>query len=103
MHKTYNIKSYDNLNLFAQAWLPDGETKAVINLIHGIGEHSSRYSQMAEYYNKNGIAIFAIDYRGHGKSEGKRGHTPSYESLMNDINCLLELSSFIKIFPSKIG
>ncbi len=92
-HNEFNIKAYDNINLFGQCWLPEGETKAVINLIHGIGEHSTRYALMAEYYTEKGIAIYAIDYRGHGKSEGKRGHTPEYESLMKDIDILMEYSA----------
>ena len=82
----------DGLNLFGQSWEPENETLAVINLIHGIGEHSTRYSSMAEYYTERGIAIYAIDYRGHGKSEGKHGHTPSYEHLMKDIDLLLDYS-----------
>lgn len=93
VHKEFNLKSYDNINLFGQSWLPEGEIKAVINLIHGIGEHSTRYASMAEYYTAKGIAIYAIDYRGHGKSEGKRGHTPEYESLMKDIDKLMEFSA----------
>ena len=92
-HNEFNLKAYDNINLYGQCWLPEGETKAVINLIHGIGEHSTRYAAMAAYYTAKGIAIYAIDYRGHGKSEGKRGHTPEYESFMKDIDSLLEYSA----------
>lgn len=92
-HNEFNLKAYDNINLFGQSWLPEGETKAVINLIHGIGEHSTRYASMAEYYTQKGIAVYAIDYRGHGKSDGKRGHTPEYESLMKDIDKLMEYSA----------
>ncbi len=91
-HKEFTIKSFDNLKLFGQAWLPDSKIVAVVNLIHGIGEHSTRYSQMAEYYTQKNIAIYAIDYRGHGKSEGKRGHTTNYECLMKDIDSLLYFS-----------
>ncbi len=92
-HNEFNIKAYDNINLYGQCWLPEGETIAVINLIHGIGEHSTRYTAMADYYTKKAIAVYAIDYRGHGKSEGKRGHTPEYESLMKDIDKLMEYSA----------
>jgi len=92
IHKEFSLTTTDGLKLFGQSWQPENETNAVINLIHGIGEHSTRYTGMAEYYIERGIAIYAIDYRGHGKSEGKRGHTPSYENLMQDIDLLLNYS-----------
>ena len=62
------------------------EPKAVIMLTHGMGEHGLRYTQMAEFYASNGIGVIAFDIRGHGISEGKRGHTPSYEHLMDDLD-----------------
>ena len=92
IHKEFSLKSYDGLNIFGQSWEPEKETIAVINLVHGIGEHSTRYTSMAEYYTQHGIAIYAIDYRGHGKSTGKKGHTPDYESLMKDIDLLVNYS-----------
>jgi len=93
IHKTFKLKSADGTELFGQAWLPEDSPKALINLIHGIGEHSGRYADMAEYFTGKGIAVYAIDYRGHGLSEGKRGHFPSYESVMQDIDALMEFSS----------
>jgi len=92
IHTEFSLTTTDGLKLFGQSWQPENETNAVINLIHGIGEHSTRYAGMAEYYTERGMAIYAIDYRGHGKSEGKRGHTPSYENLMQDIDLLLDYS-----------
>ena len=71
---------------------------AVIMLTHGMGEHGLRYNHMAEYFASKEIGIIAFDIRGHGLSEGKRGHTPSYEHLMLDLN-----SVYVKIketYPS---
>ncbi len=42
-YSSYSFKSFDGLNLFGQRWIPDTEPKAVVNLVHGLGEHSSRY------------------------------------------------------------
>jgi len=92
IHKEFSLTTIDGLKLFGQSWQAKKQTIAVINLIHGIGEHSTRYAEMAAFYTENGIAIYAIDYRGHGKSEGKRGHTPSYEHIMQDIDLLLDYS-----------
>ena len=60
--------------------------KGVILVTHGMGEHALRYSEMARYFTEAGFAVVAFDIRGHGASEGKRGHTPSYDLLMDDID-----------------
>lgn len=99
MHQTFIIKTVDGLNLFAQAWEPEGEIKGVTMLVHGIGEHSGRYKFLAQKFNEKDIALLAFDLRGSGKSEGARGHTPSYEMFMNDLNLLLQEGE--KRYPQK--
>lgn len=86
----FTFKSDDNLTLQGRGWEPGGETKAVVCLIHGLGEHCGRYKHMAEAFNRAGMAMLAFDLRGHGRSEGRRGHAPSYAALMSDITLLLK-------------
>lgn len=76
-HNEYTWKSFDGLNYFAQSWEPDLKSKVIINLMHGLGDHSGRYKYWAELFVKEGYGMLSFDYRGHGKSEGKRGHAPS--------------------------
>ena len=84
-------KTQDNLDIFAQGWEPDTrETKAVICLVHGLGEHTSRYEHVAEAFSKDGYAMYGFDLRGHGRSGGPRGHFPSIEAVMQDIDLLFE-------------
>ena len=85
-----NIDSPDGLQLHGHRWDPDTETKAVVCLLHGLGEHCGRYGHVAEAFNQAGYALMACDLRGHGRSGGKRGHAPSYTVLMDDIFQLLE-------------
>ncbi|RCL73416.1 MAG: lysophospholipase [Flavobacteriales bacterium] len=59
--------------------------KGVMIITHGMGEHSMRYKEMADFYTNEGYTVISFDIRGHGLSEGKRGHTPGYEFLMDDI------------------
>lgn len=88
-HYETNWKSKDGLEIFAQAWEPDVvQPKAVVCLVHGLGEHSSRYTHVAEAFNKEGIILFTADLRGHGKSDGARGHINSIEDFMEDIDGL---------------
>ena len=89
-HFEYEWKTKDGLGLYGQGWTPLGEIKAVVCLIHGIGEHSSRYGHVAAFLNQNGYALLAFDHRGHGKSEGPRGHFPCYETVMLDIKTHLK-------------
>ena len=79
------LKTKDDLkiNLFSNQIK---SKKGVILVTHGMGEHALRYSEMARYFTEAGFAVVAFDIRGHGTSEGKRGHTPSYDLLMDDID-----------------
>jgi alpha-beta hydrolase superfamily lysophospholipase len=86
----YNLYSRDGLTLFGQTWLPKGEKKGLVLLIHGLGEHSGRYSHVGKMLVDAGYIMSAFDLRGHGKSGGKRGHSPSFESFMDDIDLFVE-------------
>ena len=59
--------------------------KGVMIITHGMGEHSMRYMEMVDFFTNVGYTVISFDIRGHGLSEGKRGHTPGYEFLMDDI------------------
>jgi len=84
-------KSNDGIDIFAQGWEPDAKPiKSVVCLVHGLGEHSSRYEHVAEAFSKQGYALFGVDTRGHGRSGGARGHIPSIEAVMQDIDLLFE-------------
>src|ERR1700690_3664543 len=97
-HLESNLQSRDGLNLYVQGWEPEQKTKAVVALIHGFGEHSARYAHVGEAFNNAGYALVGFDLRGHGKSGGERGHTPSYDALMDDIADFL--SWIEKRYPS---
>ena len=75
-HTELGWKALDGLNIYAQTWEPDSSPTAVVCLVHGLGEHSGRYAHVAERLNQGGYAVIASDLRGHGKTEGKRGHSP---------------------------
>jgi len=82
--------SADGLKLYAHAWEPETAPKAVICLLHGLGEHIGRYEHAARAFARAGYATLGFDQRGHGRSEGARGFIPSYDALMDDIGLLLE-------------
>lgn len=94
---TFQLSTADRLHLHGRYFLPPGEVKAAIVLLHGMGEHFGRYTHVAEFFRNRGYAVIGMDHRGHGTSAGKRGHTPSFNHLMNDIDLLLKKTT--ELFP----
>ncbi len=88
--KDLEWKCTDNTRMYACEWTPDqpGEIRAVIGFVHGMGEHMGRYSHVAEMLNAEGYAVLGFDQRGHGRTEGKRGHTASYEDLLEGVDLI---------------
>ncbi len=95
----FEWQTKDGLPLFAQKWDPRNGEKGVICLVHGLGEHSSRYDHWADLLAKAGYAVVAFDLRGHGRSGGQRGDTPDFNHFAEDISIMLDHGS--KLFPGK--
>lgn len=64
--------------------------RAVLSIVHGMGEHIRRYDHVAAFYQAAEIAVVGNDHRGHGKSGGKRGHAPNYDLLLNEVEQLVQ-------------
>jgi len=78
MATEFQIKR-ENYTLAGYKWSA-AVPKALVVLIHGLGEEASKYDTVALRLNEAGYSVYAIDLPGHGKSEGKRGHVGcSYE------------------------
>jgi acylglycerol lipase len=76
---------------------PGEKMRAGIMLVHGVGEHTGRYSHWVERFLANGIGFVAVDLPGHGKSDGKRGHISSYHKVNEMLD--LVIAEFKKTFP----
>jgi len=81
----------DDLEIHTEAWLPPGEAKAVVVLIHGAAEHIGRYAHVAGKLTGAGYAVYGYDMRGHGKSDGKRGYFRTFEDPINDLAQYIDL------------
>jgi alpha-beta hydrolase superfamily lysophospholipase len=84
-HAEATFTSYDGHTIFHQSWLPDADPKAVVIVVHGLGEHSGRYAHVATRLVTAGYAVHALDHRGHGRSDGKRVYVKSYDELQRDL------------------
>jgi alpha-beta hydrolase superfamily lysophospholipase len=84
------MTSSEGLKLFGMCWTPDrGAARATVYLSHGIGEHVGRYLHVARALVAQGISLIGLDLRGHGLSSGPRGHTPSVDQLLDDLQRLI--------------
>lgn len=96
-HEEFTWKTKDNKELYAQCWDAGKLNKAVIVLVHGLGEHSSRYNGWAERFVKEGISVAGFDLRGHGRTPVKISATSNYLKLLEDIDVVLENTN--ALFP----
>ena len=79
------FRGHKNLNLYYQCWLPAKGPKAILLVVHGFAEHSGRYMNMVNYFVPKDYAVYGLDYRGHGKSEGRRGYVERFSYYLNDL------------------
>ena len=77
------LPSADGTKLAYRSW-PAPSAKITFAVVHGLGEHSGRYERFAAGMARHGMATYAVDLRGHGKSEGQRGHVDSWSQWIDD-------------------
>jgi alpha-beta hydrolase superfamily lysophospholipase len=87
-HKEYRWE-LDGKKVFAQAWLPGTEPRAIINLIHGLGEHSGRYAHWGKLFAEEGFAMLGMDLFGNGQTEGRTAHVRNYQLLLDQVDLML--------------
>lgn len=82
--------SHDGVELFYRAWpARSGMAKGAIVLLHRGHEHSGRVTHLAEELGLDDFAFYAWDARGHGRSPGERGHSPSFAHSVRDLDCFV--------------
>jgi acylglycerol lipase len=90
-HSEGFFKGNRDANLFYQAWIPDGKVRAVVLIVHGLGEHTGRYVNHVNFLVPLGYAVYGLDHLGHGKSDGKQ------EILVSFADYLEPLALFTKM------
>jgi alpha-beta hydrolase superfamily lysophospholipase len=86
-HSTFYRYSRRGQPLFTQAWQPDLQPKLMLGLVHGLGEHSSRYTAMAKVLNQAGIGVVSYDQPGHGRTGGA---LPAFASLQQELGAFVD-------------
>ncbi len=101
-HLETTFTTHDGKVLYLQAWL-SSQPKASMLLVHGLGEHSSRYLHLVEKLVDIGVSVFTFDGRGHGKSaDGKpTAYFDSYKDYLRDIDSLFKkVKTYVPDLPS---
>jgi len=74
----------DGTRLFVRDWRPPSAPRALLLVLHGVAEHGGRYAAFAERLVDAGIAVRVFDHRGHGRSDGPRGHVEDWSRYLVD-------------------
>ncbi|MEM7183482.1 MAG: lysophospholipase [Spirochaetota bacterium] len=91
-HKENSFRATrDGTHIYYQSWTkPDAKKLLVIQ--HGFGEHSGRYGNIVQRFSGESVSIYALDARGHGNSEGKRGHVEQFQYYIDDLADLIHIA-----------
>ncbi len=84
-HEVGTFTGIRDHKIFYQAWTPEGDCKAVILIVHGLGEHSGRYLNVVNHLVPLGYAVYGFDLIGHGKSEGEREFVKGFEDFTDTL------------------
>lgn len=89
-HQEGFFKGVRGADIYYQGWLPEGEPKAVLLIVHGLAEHSGRYENVVNHFVPLGYAIYGIDHLGHGKSDGKRVYVKRFNDYTNTLKAYFD-------------
>ena len=95
MANTYKEESLDGaggLKIFTRSWRPEGKARGVVVLSHGFNSHSGYYLWVAEQLLASGLAVYALDYRGRGKSDGERYYVEKFSEYQGDLDMTVKLA-----------
>ncbi len=84
-HQEGFLKGVRDTRIYFQNWLPEGEPKALLLIVHGLAEHSGRYINVVNHFVPLGYAVHGFDHPGHGKSEGTRVYVERFEDYTDTI------------------
>ena len=79
----------EGAKIYERFWLPEGDYKAILVIVHGYAEHSGRYDHVARFFCQHGLACAALDHRSHGKSSGKDTEIKDFRYFLDDLEMFI--------------
>lgn len=86
------LKGVGGLNVFVRSWRPEGKPRGVVAIVPGFKSHSGYYTWAAEQLVNIGLAVYAVDLRGRGKSDGERFYVEKFAEYVSDAAMLVTLA-----------
>ncbi|MGE5381781.1 MAG: lysophospholipase [Methylocystaceae bacterium] len=86
-----NLRGQGDISLFWHSWAVTNP-RGIVVFVHGLGEHGGRYGNIINRLAGEGISFYTIDHRGHGKSQGKRGHLERFIYYIEDLKLVVDLA-----------
>ena len=80
--KESSFEGVGGLKIFTRSWQPEGKPRGVMILVHGFNAHSGYMTWPAEQFAAHGLACYALDLRGRGKSEGERFYVEKFSDFL---------------------
>lgn len=77
------------VRLFFRSWRPDDGARGVVVIVPGFNSHSGYYGWVAEQLTASGLAVYAVDLRGRGKSDGERFYVEKFADYVSDVAALV--------------
>jgi len=90
-HTEGYFKGIDDFNIYHQSWIPEQSPVAILLVAHGFAEHSGRYMNLVDYFLPKGYAIYALDHRGHGRSDGERVQIDNFTDYLKDLKTFFDM------------
>lgn len=79
------IESAKGVKIFVRSWLPDSTPRAVVVICHGVNSHGGQYTWVGQQFAAGGLAAYALDLRGRGRSEGERFYVEDVADYVSDV------------------
>jgi acylglycerol lipase len=84
------FKGQDGTGILVRSWRPEGPVRGTMVLAHGLGEHGGRYGELVTRCLAHGLAVYAPDHRGHGRSGGRRALVKRFGWLVADLDVVMQ-------------
>lgn len=83
------LEGAGGIKIFFRSWRPDGKARGVVVIVPGFNAHSGYYAWVAEQLTAEALAVYAVDLRGRGKSDGERFYVEKFQDYVDDVSALV--------------
>lgn len=86
-----SFEGVEGVKIFTREWQPAAEPRGVVVISHGLNAHSGLYEWAAQQFTSSGLAVYALDHRGRGRSEGERFFVRKFADWTKDLATFIDI------------